>query len=35
MRKRGIELLNNKHTIAYHIKLIREQRYFSKAQLYD
>jgi hypothetical protein len=35
MRKRRIELLNNKYITAYHIKLIKEQRHFSKAKLYD
>jgi hypothetical protein len=35
MRKRNIRLLNNKYIIAYHIKLMKEQRYFSKAKLYD
>jgi hypothetical protein len=35
MRKRRIELLNNKYIIACHIKLIKEQRYFSKAKLYE
>jgi hypothetical protein len=35
MRKRRIKLLNNKYIIAYHMKLIKEQRYFSKAKLYD
>jgi hypothetical protein len=30
-----MKLLNNKYIIAYHIKLIKEQRYFSKAKLYD
>jgi hypothetical protein len=30
MRKRRIKLLNNKYIIAYHIKLIKEQWYFSK-----
>jgi hypothetical protein len=34
MRKRRIKLLNNKYIIAYHIKLIKEQRYFSKAKLH-
>jgi hypothetical protein len=29
MRKRRIKLLNNKYIIAYHIKLIKEQRYFT------
>jgi hypothetical protein len=35
MQKRRIKLLNNKYIIAYHIKLIKEQRYFRKAKLYD
>jgi hypothetical protein len=35
MRKRQIKLLNNKYVIVCHIKLINEQRYFSKAKLYD
>jgi hypothetical protein len=35
MRKRRIKLLNNKYIIASHITLIKEQRYFSKAKLYD
>jgi hypothetical protein len=35
MRKRRIKLLNNKYIIVYPIKLIKEQRYFSKAKLYD
>jgi hypothetical protein len=35
MRKRRIKLLNNKYIISYHIKLIKEQRYFSKAKLHD
>jgi hypothetical protein len=35
MRKRRIKLLNNKYMIAYHIKLIKEQRCFSKAKLYE
>jgi hypothetical protein len=30
MRKRRIKLLNNQYIIAYHIKLIKEQTYFSK-----
>jgi hypothetical protein len=30
MRKIIIKLLNNKYVIAYHIKLIKEQRYISK-----
>jgi hypothetical protein len=30
-----IKLLNNKYIFAYHIKLIKEQRYLSKAELYD
>jgi hypothetical protein len=34
MRKGRIKLLN-KYIIAYHIKLIKEQRYFSKAKLQD
>jgi hypothetical protein len=32
MRKGG---LNNKYIIAYHIKLMNKQRYFSKAKLYE
>jgi hypothetical protein len=35
MRKMRLKLLNNKYIIAYHIKLIKEQKYFSKAKLYD
>jgi hypothetical protein len=35
MRKRRIKLLKDKYIIAYHIKLITEQRYFSRAKLYD
>jgi hypothetical protein len=35
MRNRRIKLLNNKYIIAYHIKLIKDQRYFSKTKLYD
>ena len=35
MRKRRIKALNNKCIIAYRIKLIKEQRYFSQAKLYD
>jgi hypothetical protein len=35
MGKRRIKLLSNKYTIAYHIKLIKEQRHFSQAKLYD
>jgi hypothetical protein len=35
MRKGRIKLLNNKYVIAYHIKLVKEQRYFSKAKLFD
>jgi hypothetical protein len=35
MRKRRVKLLNNKYIIAYHIKLMKEQRYFSKAKLHD
>jgi hypothetical protein len=35
MRKRRIMLLNRKYIIAYYIKLIKEERYFSKAKLYD
>jgi hypothetical protein len=37
MRKSRIKQLNNKYTsiIAYHIKLIKEQRYFNKENLYD
>jgi hypothetical protein len=35
MRKWRIKLLNNKYIIAYNIKLIKEQRYFSKAKLHD
>jgi hypothetical protein len=35
MRKMRIKLLNNKYIIAYHIKLIKEQRYFSKEKLYE
>jgi hypothetical protein len=27
--------ISNKYIIAYHIKLIKEQRYFSKAKLCD
>jgi hypothetical protein len=34
MRKWRIKLLNNKYIIAYYIKIIKEQRYFSKAKLY-
>jgi hypothetical protein len=30
-----IKLLNNKYITAYHIKLIKEQMYFTKAELYD
>jgi hypothetical protein len=33
MRKRRIKLLNNIYIIAYHIKLKKEQSYFSKAKL--
>jgi hypothetical protein len=35
MIKIRIKLLNNKYIIAYHIKLIKEHIYFSKAKLYD
>jgi hypothetical protein len=35
MRKRRIKLLNNKYIIAYHMKLIKEQTYFSKAKLHE
>jgi hypothetical protein len=35
MRKRENQAINIKYIIAYHIKLIKEQRYFSKAKLYD
>jgi hypothetical protein len=35
MRKRRIKLLNNKYIIAYHMKLIKERKYFSKAKLCD
>jgi hypothetical protein len=36
MRIRRIKLLNYyKYIITYHIKLIKEQRYFSEAKLYD
>jgi hypothetical protein len=35
MRKRRITVSNNKRIIAYDIKLIKEQMYFSKAKLYD
>jgi hypothetical protein len=35
MRIRRLKLLNNKYIIAYHKKLIKEQWYFSKAELYD
>jgi hypothetical protein len=35
MKKGRIKLLNNKNIIAYHIKLIKEQRYFSKVKLYE
>jgi hypothetical protein len=34
MKKRRIKLLNKKYIIAYQIKSIKEQRYFSKAKLY-
>jgi hypothetical protein len=29
-----MKLLNKKYIIAYYIKLIKEQRYFSKEKLY-
>jgi hypothetical protein len=32
MRKRRIKLLNNKYIIAYHVKLIKEQRYYILAK---
>jgi hypothetical protein len=32
MREERIKLLNNKYMFAYHIKLIKEQRYFRKAK---
>jgi hypothetical protein len=35
MRKGRIKLLNNKYIIAYHVKLIKEQGYFSKAKLFE
>jgi hypothetical protein len=35
MRKKRIKLLNDKYIIAYHIKLKKEQMYFSKPKLYD
>jgi hypothetical protein len=35
MRKKRIKLLNNKYIVAYHIKLIKEERYFSKVKLFD
>jgi hypothetical protein len=35
MRKRRLKILNNKYIIAYHIKLIKEKRYFRRAKLYD
>jgi hypothetical protein len=35
MRKRGIKLLNNKYINAHNIKLLKVQKYFSEAKLYD
>jgi hypothetical protein len=35
MRKRRPKLLNNHYITPYHMKLIKEQRYFSKVKLYD
>jgi hypothetical protein len=35
MRKMRIKLLNKKYITVYNIQLIKEQRYFSKAKLYD
>jgi hypothetical protein len=32
MRKRRMKIVNNKYIIVYNIKLIKEQRYFSKAK---
>jgi hypothetical protein len=35
MRKGRIKQLNNKYITAYNIKLMKEQRYFSKGKLDD
>jgi hypothetical protein len=34
MKKRRIKLLNNKYIIAYHIKVNKGTKYFSKAKLF-
>jgi hypothetical protein len=35
MRKRRVELVNNKYIIVYNIKLIKKQTYLGKEKLYD